>query len=176
MNPLPQANALFDEDTYVIFAFVLRIVFIVLGIIALIAILYWFYRVLENVRFASDNKAVIEEGETESGLIGKKRRKKRRKELSLTNNEKVREIYKDYLTLVSVYGTKVASQTTSEDVMTAAGGIADFDNAEQIRALYIRARYRDSEELTDAEVNRAKQLLDDFRRQVESSLISAENT
>ena len=85
----------------------------------------------------------------------------------MSNNEKIREIYKDYITLVNIYGTKVIKQTTSEDVMTAAGGISDFDNAEEIRALYIRARYRDSEELTDAEVNRAKELLDDFRMQVD---------
>ncbi len=167
IDPQSKTKTLFDENLYARFDLILHIVLIALGIIALIVILYWFYRLLKNVRFASAKKTVIEVGEKEIDSIVKKLRKKKRKEISFTNNEKIREIYKDYITLLRLYGTKVASQTTSEDIMTAAGGIADFDNAEQIRALYIRARYRDSEELTDAEVSSAKELLDDFRRQID---------
>lgn len=166
-NPPPEENTVFNGMPYETFALVLRYALIVLGIIAFNVLLFWIFKMLKNIRSAPVKRTVIEVGETEMVSIGKKRRKQRRKGIALSNNEKTREIYKDYITLVNIYGTKVIKQTTSEDVMTAAGGISDFDNAEEIRALYIRARYRDSEELTDAEVNRAKELLDDFRMQVD---------
>ena len=52
--------------------------------------------------------------------------------------------------------------------MTASGAIAAREDASQLRALYIRARYRDADELGDEEVRQAEALLLRIMEQIQA--------
>ena len=62
-------------------------------------------------------------------------------------------------------------QTTSADVLEAAGRLPASGEAERLRELYIRARYHHSEKMSNAEVEEAKTLLANIREQVEAGKV-----
>ena len=143
--------------------------FIILILTIVIYLLYSFGKVFrgENAGRGTGDNVVEETFDKPKGLL-RNRKKRGKKEALLTNNEKIRQIYKEYLFLVRTFGVKVVEQTTSEEVMAESVGLAAHDKGEELRALYIRARYRDADQLSDAEVETAKALLDDIREEIET--------
>ncbi len=141
---------------------------IILALVIAIYILYSFGKVFQGFLAGKDtDEKEIEETSEQPRRLLRNRKKRGKKESLLTNNEKIRQYYKEYLFLVKNFGVTVAEQTTSEEVMTQSAGLAAYDQGEELRALYIRARYRDAEQLSDAEVTTAKALLDEIREEIE---------
>ena len=121
----------------------------------------------ENLRAQSAVAAAIEVGTIDSEIRRGFKWKRRKKAALLTNNEKVRQIYRDYLFFVGTYGIEVEKETTSEEIMTAADAVATSLGAERLRDLYILARYRDDKQLEDSEVEEARALFEEIKRKFE---------
>lgn len=144
-----------------------RVVVVVLALALLAFLLYRLYILLRKVRPEDADAAPFEEGEAEP-LLFRRGRRRRRKISRPSNNERVRQLYKEYLFYVRTCGVEIVRHTTSEDVLTAAGSLAAPGEAERLRDLYIRARYHDSEEMSDAEVEEANALLTRIREHFEA--------
>ena len=131
-------------------------------------LVYLVYRTVSNIRTgAYGGDLRYEDTPGEKTVFGRERRKKRKK-TERTNNEKVREIYREYLSYIRLSGVEIARQTTSEDVLTASKQLADSEEAEKLRALYIRARYDDAGQLSEEEVARAGELWKIIREEYEA--------
>ncbi len=145
-----------DELVYMIFVAV-----VIITIIVLIAwIFYGFWKMLRSVESEAASHAVIEEGQEEPFFFGFNRRRKRKKLASLSNNEKVRQIYTDYLYFMRACGVSIGKESTSEEVMVDSLEFVEPENAIELREIYLRARYNDREDLDDNEVIRAKEIYD----------------
>ncbi len=161
-----------DETVFPQVEMMLRILLILLALAFLAYLLYRFCRMIRNTRTAGSGGAeAIEEGAEES--LGPRRLRWKRKKLSgPSNNEKVRMIYKEYLFHVKYSGVEIARHTTSEDVLAASGSLTAPGEAQRMRELYIRARYHNSEEMSDAEVEEAKTLLAHIREELEARKVA----
>ncbi len=156
-----------DETVYAGVETLIHIVAILLALAVLAFLLYRLYKMLRRTRPEGTAAGTIEEGEGER-LGFRRDRRKRRKLAGLSNNEKIRRLYRDYLAYVRIRGVEIARQTTSEDVLEAAGQLPASGEAERLRELYIRARYHDAEEMSDAAVEEANALLARIREQAEA--------
>ena len=146
----------------------LRIMLFVVILILVVFLLYCIYNMVRNLGLEKERAAGnIEEADNFS-LFGKRRRKKKKGLHPTGNNEKIRKIYKEFLLLEERNGLDIARETTTADVLMASEGHDYYDESRQLRELYIRARYQDAIEMTNAEVDRAKALLKDIRGQLES--------
>ena len=157
-----------DDMVYSQIEIWIRIIVILLALALLAYLLYRFRRMIRSVRTEEASAAAAtEEGEKEP-LLSRRLRGRRKKRSGLSNNEKIRMIYKDYLFYVRNCGVKITRQTTSAEILEASGRLPAPAEAERLRALYIRARYHNSEEMSDAEANEAKALLASIREQIEA--------
>lgn len=84
----------------------------------------------------------------------RRRRGKRRKDLS--NAEKIRAVYRNYLSFLSVNGIHRRTSSTTQDISEESGQIL-LETDELLRSAYRRARYA-SDEVTDEEVDRANEI------------------
>ncbi len=158
----PNSTMFFMIETF------LRIMLFVLIFILVAFILYCVYNMVRNLGIEKDRVA----GDIEEGnnfiLFGKRRKKNKRNHKASSNNEKIRNIYREFLALSDQYGLDIVRQTTTEDVLMASEGLAFYDESKQLRELYIRARYQDAIEVDSAEVDRAKELVKDIKQQLEN--------
>ncbi len=156
-----------EDDIYVTATMIIRILFILLVIAVIIYLLYRFYLMLRRVKKEETEGAdEIEEGESEQFFFRRSRWKKKKKTAAPSNNEKIRRIYREYLYCVKAYGAEIDRQSTSQDVLEASDSLMALDGSERLRELYIRARYHDSEEMSDAEVEEAETLQRNIREQL----------
>ena len=151
-----------DDTVYNGIESAVQIIMIVLALAALAFVLYRIYKMIRKARTKDDDTVIFEEGKKEVQRT-RRRPKKRKKAAILSNNEKVRAIYTNYLYYLKNHGVEITRHSTSEDVLEAAEA-ASPDVAERLRALYIRARYNDAEEMSDAEVEEAEKLLAEIRK------------
>jgi len=156
-----------DETVYAGVETLVHILAILLALAVLAFLLYRLYKMLRRTRPEGTAAGTIEEGEGER-LGFRWDRRKRRKLAGLSNNEKIRRLYRDYLAYVRIRGVEIARQTTSADVLEAAERLPASGEAQRLRELYIRARYHDSEEMSDAEVEEANALLTRIREHFEA--------
>lgn len=162
-----------NDSGYARAEMLIRIVAIVLALLILAWLLYRFSRLLRRVRLAKVDTDEFEEGEREQQLSRRARRKKRRRLPAATNHEKIRKIYKEYLLLARSCGVEIYGRTTSEEVLTAFGGLAAPAESKRLRELYIRARYDGAGEISDAEVAQAEALLSAIRERIRPGDTSA---
>lgn len=80
-----------------------------------------------------------------------------------SNRRKIRGIYGRYLALLRSRGYRRLSQDTSLDVLESTRGLSSDEACEELRKLYILARYRTGEKVTSVHVQRAKLLLKQIR-------------
>lgn len=152
-----------EKSMYDILDKVLIVFLLVVAVIIFIAIIICVGKVVHNIWFKGSDLSTFEEGSADSEGRRGFRWKKKKKRALLTNNEKIRQIYRDYLFFVGTYGIEVKKETTSEEVMTQADSIADSMGAERLRELYILARYRDDKQLEDSEVEEARNIFEDIK-------------
>ena len=146
----------------------IQILTIVLALVFLAFLLYRFYRIIQNARLEKTDGAAAFEERNERALRFRRSRRRIKRPALPSNNEKIRMIYKEYLFYVKICGVEIVRQTTSEDVLKASDGLSAAGEAERLRELYIRARYHNSEEMSDAEADEAKALLASIREQIEA--------
>ncbi|MBQ7669139.1 MAG: hypothetical protein IJS45_00280 [Clostridia bacterium] len=139
-----------------------QIIVIILALAALAFILYRIYKMIRKRRGKDADGVTFEEGEI-SAVRDRRVRRKRKKPAPQTNREKIRKIYTDYLYYLKNHGVEITRHSTSEDVLAATEDSSP-DGAERMRELYIRARYNDAEEISDAEVEEAEALLAAIRK------------
>ena len=94
-------------------------------------------------------------------------RKKSRRKAAHTNNDRVRDIYREYLLFIQKQGVFISDETTSDEALIASKQLFDSDEADALRSLYIRARYNDENQLSNDEVRRAKELWNAIRKEYE---------
>ncbi|MBQ3277375.1 MAG: hypothetical protein IJH47_10060 [Oscillospiraceae bacterium] len=97
-----------------------------------------------------------------------KRGKRKQKRDARTNSERIREIYREYLSYIRQNGVSIGRQTTSAEALAASRRLADSEEAEELRTLYIRARYNDGELPSGEDVRRAGELWDAIREEYEA--------
>ena len=156
-----------DETVYAGVEMLAHVLAILLALALLAFLLYRLYKMVRNARPEGTAAGTIEEGEGEP-LRFRRDRRKRKKHPGLSNNEKIRRIYREYLSYVRIQGVEIARQTTSADVLEASEKLPASGEAERLRELYIRARYHDSEEMSDAAVEEANALLARIKEQAEA--------
>ena len=157
-----------DVSGYLLVENIIKVIIVLTILLVLALIIHSIRRVILNMRLEKAGSSQdIEEGEVDSFSIFGKRRKKKKRILHKSNNDKIRQIYQEYLFLVNLYVVDIVRQTTSEDVLEASEGKTDIDRAKQLRELYIRARYQDAEEMSAEDVEHAKALLADIRQEIE---------
>ena len=126
---------------------------ILLGLVLLVALVILLKMLLGN----KDKVKAQEEGlemavENESG--GRGRRRRRRWLRDDSNNEKVRELYRQYLNYLRVKGVSLDQSETSEDVSEEAMDITGDDAV--LREIYRKARYDRPGAVTDEELAQAQ--------------------
>ena len=157
-----------SDAVYTQAGMLVKVFLIVLALAVLLYLLYRFYIMIRYARPESGSGSEIESG-SRGQLRFRLRQRKNRKASSSSNNEKIRQIYREYLVFLRGCGVELSRQTTSEDIMAASDGLVSSEDAEKLRDLYIHARYQDAEELSDADVKQASALLVSFREQFEAS-------
>ena len=149
---------------------ILAKVLFVMFVLAIFAIIFiTIYRIAQAVRVNGHvEDPDYEEVEMEKSSFGRFGKKSRRK-YARTNNERVRDIFREYLLFIQRQGVIISDQTTSEEALIASKELFDTEEADALRALYIRARYNDDLQLTNEEVRRAKELWKTIRKEYEAT-------
>lgn len=83
---------------------------------------------------------------------------KRRREKSIGNRAKVRAFYRQFLTLVQKRGGKIQPNHTSRDVLQTAVRFVDAEKSNDLRELYLSARYDENTDVTDEQVRIVRKL------------------
>ena len=143
---------------------IIAYVMIVAAIAAIVFLAYYAVKKLRAARYAKDPN--YEVTLRERRIKAKSAKKKWRREP--TNNDMIRSIYREYLSYIRHSGVKIAMQTTSEEALNASKKLAESEEAEELRLLYIRARYDEKEEMSDEEVRSAKELWGVIRKEYEA--------
>lgn len=80
------------------------------------------------------------------------------------NVEKIRAIYRQYISFVQKRGGELTKGSTSEDILSSSSEIANSvsPKEQELRDIYIRARYAKPEEITAEDVARAQTLLEEI--------------
>lgn len=84
---------------------------------------------------------------------------KRKKAPGLTPRARVRQLYRDFLRTEKSYGMKLQSCHTSADVLENIHTQTDRPSAQQLREVYLIARYDDRQTLSRSQVEQAKRAL-----------------
>ncbi len=170
-DAVEEVSSVAEGLNYDVIEIVIAALLVLLAIVLLILLLRWFYRTVRGINNKKNGAALeMEDGEAEesTSFFGFKRKKK--KPQAETNNAKIRQIYKEYLFFVKTFGVKIVNQTTSEDVAIASDEIIETGKADELRQLYIRARYNDDNQLSDEEVLRAQTLFEEIKNQIEDKM------
>jgi MFS family permease len=89
---------------------------------------------------------------------------KKKKPSALTNRGKVRQLYRDFLRTEKNLGMKLRSSDTSADVQARIHKDTDGPSADDLRGVYLAARYDDRQGVSRSQVERAKRALKGTRR------------
>ena len=84
-----------------------------------------------------------------------------------SNREKLRRCYRSFLKQLQRRGMKADPSLTTEEIHLRAKGLADLSAAEELRSLYLPARYDDSAEVTAHQVREAKALIKHLKKDME---------
>ena len=155
----PKDYAWAETLTYILLAFLVLALFVLIFRLT--------RRVVKKIRTGGyagdpDYEAALRQG----SVPGKGGNAKRKRNVR-TNNERIREIYREYLSYIRRNGIRIDRQTTSEDALTASRRLADSEEAGELRALYIRARYDAGVPSSSEDVRRAGELWDVIREEYE---------
>ena len=90
-------------------------------------------------------------------LTGRLVSKPKKKPAPLSNRARVRQMYRDFLRLEQDLGLKLQPSDTSADVLCRIHRSTHRPSAEQLRQVYLLARYDDRQNITRSQVEQAKQ-------------------
>ena len=84
---------------------------------------------------------------------------KKRKQSSFSNRGRIRLIYRDFLRGEKSLGMQLKQNDTSQDVLDRIHKSTDRPSAEQLRQIYLLARYDDRQTITRSQVEQAKRAI-----------------
>lgn len=90
---------------------------------------------------------------------------KKKKTPPLSNRNRVRQIYRDFLRTENGRGLKLKCSDTSADVQQRLHPNTDAQSAAQLRQIYLQARYDDRHSISRSQLEQAKQALRGTRQQ-----------
>lgn len=120
-----------------------------LGLLLLVAMVLFAYSFYKR-RATSESGAQIER--VENVL-------KKKKTPVFSNRAKVRQLYRDFLQREQSLGMKVKRHDTSESILHRVHRSTDQPSADQLRNIYLSARYDDRDNISRDQVEQAKQAL-----------------
>ena len=82
---------------------------------------------------------------------------RRSRKKKVPNADAIRKIYAQYLTYLRTWGVKLKTSNTSQEVSDEAYKSLLKETDEELRSLYIRARYGDPKSITDEDVKKAQE-------------------
>jgi hypothetical protein len=144
-QPLPPTQEELDPAT--IWAVLIGIVLVVLAVIL--------------VRSFLKNRGDSDSKQTVSRLTPPPKKKKAP---PLSNRNRVRQLYRDFLRTENGKGLKLKCSDTSTDVQHRLHPNTNAESAEDLRQIYLQARYDDRANITRSQVEQAKQALKGTRQ------------
>ena len=87
------------------------------------------------------------------------RDQKKQKKEKQSNRQKVRRQYRNFLKMQKSKGVRLTVNQTSEEILASIAPDTDREGAEQLRRIYLEARYNDSAQITTDHVKAAKMAL-----------------
>ncbi len=89
---------------------------------------------------------------------------RRRKEPSMSNRSRVRQLYRDFLRMEKGRGMKLRISDTSEDILMRIHPATDSQSAGDLRQVYLAARYDDRKRVSRDALNAAKTAMKGIQR------------
>ena len=86
-----------------------------------------------------------------------------------SNRDKVRRSYRKFMQLLLAQGIKLKQADTTAEIRSSASFLQNTDPADQLRDLYLTARYDEEAEVTNQQAKEAKELVKTLRRDPELS-------
>lgn len=120
-------------------------------VLALLCVVFFF--LLRSL--GKSGRTEVREEETENGVFAETRKRERRN----NNRGKVRKLYRDYLKLVRRKGQRLEIYHTTADILENHPQNTDMKAADELRQVYLKARYDPEHPVTDREVGEAKAAL-----------------
>ena len=121
-------------------------------IIAVIVITIIVIRIIKAMKKDSIYKIEFQTIDSESIFVESEKTDRR------SNGYKIRKFYLKYLSLIETYGIFRKKHNTSLDILERASEVITSEKQEELRQLYIKARYSDENSITDEDVDYAKEL------------------
>jgi len=129
------------EEVYFI---VVLILFLIVVIVASMAI---------SRRKHKDNRDEFANEKLKENNTVKKRR-------LLTKRERVRSLYRRFITIMKARGIVITDNMTSEEVLVLLTELVNYDSAVILRNIYIKARYNDLGDIDASEIKMAREALE----------------
>ena len=156
-SPIPQVqnpDEMLDSN-------IVTVVLIIAAILAVLAVVWIYLRMRENRRrHALLDRDEMEMIDVDAGLPRAPRDAERK-----SNRRKIRRIYERYLKLLRQRNFFRQPQDSSQDIAEKTRALSAKEPADELRALYILARYHPNAGITNAQVRRARQLLQLLREE-----------
>lgn len=89
---------------------------------------------------------------------------KKKKASALSNRNRVRQLYREFLRMEKGWGLKLKISDTSKDILQRIHPETDRPSANDLRQVYLAARYDDRQSISRSQVNEAKRALKGTRR------------
>lgn len=131
------------------------LIWVVLVVIFLLAAAVIVFRSFQKRHAAGDS------GEIEGGIVTAPKKKKAS---ALSNRSKVRQLYREFLRVENGSGLKLKPCDTSEDILRRIHPNTNRESANDLRQVYLIARYDDRQSISRGQVNQAKRALKGTRR------------
>ena len=130
---------------------VITLIVVILSVVAVVILVKSFMRPRQKVYVAEDISTVP-------------RSPKRKKEPLLSNRAKVRQAYRAFLRAEQDLGMKLVSSDTSKDVLGRIHRTTDRVGADELRNVYLAARYDERHDISREQVEQAKRALKAARK------------
>ena len=121
-------------------------------IIGLIVIGIALYKIIKAIKKESYYKTEYQEFNSESIFVESEKIDRR------SNGFKNRKIYLKYLTFIETYGIFRQKQNTSLEILNRANEVITSNEQDELRQLYIKARYDSEDDISNEDVDKAKDL------------------
>lgn len=121
-------------------------------VIAIIVMGYIIFTIVKSLKKESHYKTEYQELDNESIFVESEKISKK------SNGFKIRKIYQKYLSFIEAYGIFRKKENTSKEILDRAFEVISTGPQDELREIYIKARYDNENDITDEDVLKAKEL------------------
>ena len=158
-NPPDESDRVWEPDPAAVEK-AARVLTWVLIALALAAAVFLIVRIVRRNRAKADQEAYLYE---ETADARPARRRKAEAETDVSNERRIRRIYRAYMMLMQKRGIRVRKDTTSGEILYEEELFGYSPDARRLRELYLKARYADGDSITEADAEEAEQCLRKIR-------------